>query len=239
MNSTSQSSPIDSKGSSDPGTPNKGTSNGSVARVTAALNNSRLPCYVDFDVQSPIGVLILTLRDHINRLGREQTRHKRETTSITMMTVSLSAISTVLLGLSFKDPADVSGWLDPIYLKNAALVFTALITVVNAYEALFKPHRLWVREGKSYGLLKDVLLKLELRAARAKAEPVTNEEVEVFRAELAKVLGEDLEAWVRQHGEDLITSKPPANTSGATPPSGATSTTPPVTSAPVVPTIKQ
>ena len=178
-------------------------------RVSAALNNPRLPSYVVFDPQSQLGILILTLRDHLARLGRDQTRHKSQTTSITMLTVGLSAASSVLIGLSFKS-AEAS-WVDPLILKNIALLFTAVIAVVNAYDALFRPHRLWVREGKCYGLLKDILLKVELRAARVRAEPVTSEEIEAFRAELAKILQEDLEAWVRQHGEELLAARIPAS----------------------------
>ena len=185
-------------------------------RVSAVLNNPKLSSYVAFDPQSQIGILILTLRDHLARLGRDQSRHKSQTTSITMLTVSLSAASSVLIGLSFKD-AETS-WVDPLVLKNMALLFTAVIAVVNAYDALFRPHRLWVREGKCYGLLKDILLKVELRAVRAKDEPVTSKEIEEFRAELAKILQADLESWVRQHGEELLTAREPASPPPPPPP---------------------
>ena len=174
-------------------------------KLPEKLRNAKLPCYVDFDLESPLGVLILTVRDHLVRLSKDQRRHKAETTQITMLTVSLSAISSVLLGLSFKDPA--TSWFNPVYLKNVALLFTALIAIVNAYDALYKPHRLWIREGKSYGQVKDILLELELRAARVKTEPVTKDEVEAFRSKLAGILQDDLEAWVRQHGENLLTRK--------------------------------
>ena len=185
-------------------------------RVSAVLNNPKLSSYVAFDPQSQIGILILTLRDHLARLGRDQSRHKRQTTSITMLTVSLSAAASVLIGLSFKD-AETS-WVDPLVLKNTALLFTAVIAVVNAYDALFRPHRLWVREGKCYGLIKDILLKVELRAVRAKDEPVTSKEIEEFRAELAKILQDDLEAWARQHGEELLTAREPASPPAPPPP---------------------
>ncbi len=166
------------------------------------LKDQRLPCYVDFDPRSPLGVLILTVRDHLARLGRDQRRHKRMTLNITLLTVGLSSASTVLLGLNFSETTGAT--LNPVWLKNCAILFTAAIAVINAYDALFKPHRLWVREGNSYGLLKDILLKLELRAASAQTTPVTDEEIEAFRSELARILQADLESWVRQHGEDLL-----------------------------------
>lgn len=208
--------PADSRPSLPPTDPAAADNAARQKRVSAVLNNPRLSSYVTFDHQSQIGILILTLRDHLARLGRDQSRHKRQTTSITMLTVSLSAASSVLIGLSFKD-AETS-WVDPLVLKNTALLFTAVIAVVNAYDALFRPHRLWVREGKCYGLIKDILLKVELRAVRAKDEPVTSKEIEEFRAELAKVLQEDLESWVRQHGEELLSAKLPASPPPANPP---------------------
>lgn len=186
-------------------------SNASTESASRGTKDCRLPQHIEIDPKSPLGVIHTTLREHIARLGRDQGRHKRQTTSITMLTVSLSSTSAVLLGLSFKDPA--TAWIDPVWMKNVALLFTAMIAVANAYDALYKPHRLWIREGKSYGLLKDLLLKIEIRAARVNAgEPVSNAEIEEYRSELARTLQDDLEAWVRQHGEELLSAVPPKPT---------------------------
>ena len=104
----------------------------------------------------------MTVDRHVGRLGKEQGRHKRETTQITLVTVGLSALSSVLLGLNFRADAPVDAFINQLTLKNCALIFTALVAVINAYDALFKPHRLWVREGRTYGLLNDLLLKLAI-----------------------------------------------------------------------------
>lgn len=163
---------------------------------------------VAFDSKTPLGLLLVTVDKHVERLGREQRRHKRETTEITLVTVGLSALSSVLLGLNFPPNAPAQEYFNPLNLKNCALVFTALVAVVNAYEALFKPHRLWVREGRTYGLLNDLLLKLAMCAARTDGgKTATTEEVEAFRQELEKMMREDLDSWVRQHGEDLLTGR--------------------------------
>jgi hypothetical protein len=168
-------------------------------------NRSGLPQRVEYDPKSPLGVLLVAVQEHLGRLGKEQGRHKRETTQITLVTVGLSAMSSVLLGMNFDPQSAGEGWLTPMTLKNLALVFTAMVAVINAYDALFKPHRLWVREGRTYGLLKDLRLKLEICAAGSNGgKDAKPEAVEVYRQELETMLREDLDSWVRQHGEGLL-----------------------------------
>jgi hypothetical protein len=104
-----------------------------------------------------------------------------------MSTSVLGAAATVLLG--WQDPAALAP-----YFKNAALIATALITVLAAYDAFFEPRKLWARETFVLNSLLD--LRREFEIAKASRE-LTIEDVgklsERFHATLQRSLGD----WVK------------------------------------------
>ena len=184
-------------------------------------HGASLPNDVEVDPKTPLGVLHRSLRGHLTRLGEGQRRHQSMTVNVTLLTVALTSFSAVLLGLE----GDLV--LGTELRKNFALVFSATVAIANAYEALFKPHRLWVREGRTYGLLKDILLKVELQAAMTEGGKTARPDVvEGLRQALEKRLQEDLNAWVRQHGEELLAAQEDRPTPTPTTTPTATTTSP-------------
>jgi Protein of unknown function (DUF4231) len=130
----------------------------------------------------------------VGRYQRDSRDYKRQASRLKLVSVFLSAIVTVLLGLKLNDEAL------SIALSNGALVLSAAITVLSAYEAFFDPRALWVRETVTFARLKDLQRDLRFWAAGRESEDLDPAEVEKFKLRLDAVLEDTLKYWMKIKG---------------------------------------
>ncbi len=111
------------------------------------------------------------LQDEIETLVRryrlESSLYKRKAFRLKIVSVFLAAIITVLLGLKLGESS-----LTEVF-SNIALILSAAITVLSAYEAFFDPRALWVRETVTFVRLKD--LQRDLNFWKEGLDPETDE----------------------------------------------------------------
>lgn len=135
-------------------------------------------------MSDPSAVFAAHLASTIGRFSDDRARHKRTALSLKMSTSGLGALATVFLGWHASPYADL--------LKDGALVLTASITLLAAYDAFFEPRKLWVRDTMVLNSLMDLQREWELRAAGA---PLPPEAVMTFSTRFHDILKKSLKEW--------------------------------------------
>jgi hypothetical protein len=130
----------------------------------------------------------------VTRYQGEASRHKKVAFRLRILTVFLSAIVTVLLGLKLGNAEAVA------YFSNVALVFSAAISVLSAYEAFFDPRALWVRETVTFARLKDLQRDLRFWASGTDAGSIDQPALEMFKRRLDAILEDTLNYWMKIRG---------------------------------------
>ena len=130
----------------------------------------------------------------VSRYQNDSRNYKKQAFRLKIVSVFLAAIVTVLLGLKLNDDALAAAF------SNGALVLSAAITVLSAYEAFFDPRALWVRETVTFARLKDLQRDLRFWAAGLDPDAVDAAEVERFKLRLDSVLEDTLKYWVKIKG---------------------------------------
>jgi hypothetical protein len=123
----------------------------------------------------------------IAKFESDRHRHKTLALGLKMAASALGALATVLLG--WEAPGDFA----PL-LKNLALIMTALITVVAAYDAFFEPRKLWVRETFVLNSLRDLNREFEIKKAINDLAP---DELAGFSERFHEILRKSLGEWVQ------------------------------------------
>jgi hypothetical protein len=132
--------------------------------------------------------------DLVSRYQRESVHHKKRAFALRMISVSLAAIISVLLGLKLQSGPLAND------LSNIALVLSAAITVLSAYEAFFDPRALWVRETVTFARLKDLQRDLRFWASGQDPEAIDVAALEKFKVRLDTVLEDTLKYWMKIRG---------------------------------------
>jgi hypothetical protein len=130
----------------------------------------------------------------VGRYPNDSREYKKQAFRLRIVSVFLAAIVTVLLGLKLKDEALTAAF------SNGALVLSAAITVLSAYEAFFDPRALWVRETVTFARLKDLQRDLRFWAAGQDPDAMNPSEVERFKVRLDSVLEDTLKYWMKIKG---------------------------------------
>lgn len=117
----------------------------------------------------------------------DRDRHKFTGLWIKLSTAILAAVATVLLGWQ-----DVSASKWP---QNIALVLSASISVIAAYEVFFEPRKLWVRETFVLSTLKDIERDLEFEVAGP--VEISDEKVDELKNRIDDVLKQSLDEWLK------------------------------------------
>jgi hypothetical protein len=133
--------------------------------------------------------------DLVNRYQPEAHQYKNQAFRLRIMSVVLASIVTVLLGLKL----DGNILLTTIF-SNIALVLSAAITVLSAYEAFFDPRALWVRETVTFARLKDLQRDLRFWASGLDPDAIDILEVGAFKLRLDAILEETLKYWMKIKG---------------------------------------
>jgi hypothetical protein len=133
--------------------------------------------------------------ERVREFARKRKDDKHWAFGLKVMSVLLAAIITVLLGLQVGE--DWGG-----VLKNIALVFGALITVINAYEAFYDYRALWIR--RTVTLVNLYKLQRDFRFYKSGAEPgeISGAVVEKFKERLDEIMDHDLRNWLKLRDAD-------------------------------------
>lgn len=132
--------------------------------------------------------------DLVGRYHRESARYKKQAFRLRIVSVCLAAIITVFLGLKLRNTVLVEQF------SNVALILSAAITVLSAYEAFFDPRALWVRETVTFARLKDLQRDLRFWASGLDPEAIDIEMVNKFKFRLDSVLEDTLKYWMKIKG---------------------------------------
>ena len=150
--------------------------------------------------QTTLEVFQQELDNHIENFRRRRLENRRWATTLKVGAVILGASITVLLGL--ESPSQAS----KAVLVDVALVFAALITILNGVEAFFGHRGLWLRYTVTLITLYN--LRDQLRYEMAATNPdAVNALVERLRDRMVDVLAESNRDWLQ------IRSQDPAETS--------------------------
>jgi len=141
----------------------------------------------DAGPKDPKTVFTEQLQGTLKAFSRDRNRHKYLALLLRISTVALSAGATVLLG--WQGPGAQAE-----LLKNIALILTAAITLLTAYDSFFEPRKLWTRDTVVVNSLKDLERDWQLRTA--KHEPALAEVLE-FSGRFHEILKKSLAAWAK------------------------------------------
>ena len=93
------------------------------------------------------------INTNITVLKNKSKKNKNRTGFLGIIAVSLSALITLTLGM------DIDGY--EVFQKNIALVFGAILTIVNGWSFMFNYKKLWVRQKKTLLNLYQLKNKIE------------------------------------------------------------------------------
>ncbi len=144
--------------------------------------------------QDKLGFLESELNDQIARYRHKRIRDKNKAFLLKMMTVVLSGLISILLGL--KVPGDLAD-----LFKAVALVFGATITVANAIEAFFDHRSLWIRWTVTLARLYDLQSNLKFYVSGMDEAKLPADQLSKFHDQLRKILQDDLASWLRLREE--------------------------------------
>jgi hypothetical protein len=145
-------------------------------------------------IAEKIAILSTLLDKQVNSFGRKRADNKRNAFVFHLAATALSAAVTVMLGWQ-----GVSG-ADSTTLRNAALLFSAIATLLGTWDAFFTHRALWVRYTSTVTNLLALKSELEFRMAGEKA--ITEEDVDHLYSRAEAALSETNVWWLQQRSEE-------------------------------------
>jgi hypothetical protein len=131
------------------------------------------------------------LDSHIKDFDSSRRFHRRQLLRITMITSVLSSVTTILIASE-----KIAKWEG---LSLMALVSSASITVIAAYDQFLQSRARWVQTTDTWMALQN--LKLSIGYAKAKKGELDEEEVDNLNNRFAEIIKGELNLWkdVRVH----------------------------------------
>jgi hypothetical protein len=129
------------------------------------------------------------VRRILTAIKRHQNADRRRAFGLQMATVTLSACSTVLLGVRVGDPGRQ-------VLLDVALGLSAMITVLAAWDAFFSHRSLWIQASQTVLRLESLDRDLTFYSAGLTGSP-DPDEVRAFLDRLDVILKGHHEAWAK------------------------------------------
>ena len=130
----------------------------------------------------------------VSRYHSESSLYKKQAFRLKITSVCLAVVITVLLGLKLQNTALAAEF------SNVALILSAIITVLSAYEAFFDPRALWVRETVTFARLKDLQRDLNFWASGQDPESIDVAALDGFKIRLDSILEDTLKYWMKIRG---------------------------------------
>jgi hypothetical protein len=132
----------------------------------------------------------------IGILKKKVEKNKNYATFVNLIAVTLGALITLTLGI------EMTGYESG--QKNIALLFAALLTVVNGWSLLFDYRKLWVRQKKTlFGLYR---IKNEIGFMKS-AGNIVDDEIDNLFIEYKQVWDDDNSNWTKIIGRKTDNQK--------------------------------
>ena len=141
----------------------------------------------------------------LDSFQRKRAQNKKKAFLVYLGATAISAVVTVLLGLQGVPDDKV------IYIRNIALILSAIVTLLTGFDTFFNHRALWVRYTQTATQLLSLQAKLDYLTAADTGE-VSDGEVDQLFAEMQRILTETNRWWQDQRAEEPNAPKPP-NTS--------------------------
>lgn len=133
--------------------------------------------------------------ERIDDFNHKRKRDKKIAFSLKILTVVLSAMISVLLGVK------VSTFFSEIF-KNISLVLGSLITVVTAIDAFYNHRSLWIQRTititQLYALQRDIT---NHKLGQPKPPEKNEELIDTFHERLDKILDNEVKSWLKLRDE--------------------------------------
>ena len=159
------------------------------------------------DIVNSLEYLQRDLKERIAWQTRRLGWERGKALALKTLAVILAAGITVLLGLE-------GGVVGETTAKNLALVFGAVIVVLNAWEAFFDHRGLWIMHTTNRARLDALAGEIDFYLAGHSPEEMTEDDAERFARRSRDMGKARLTRWLRLHdqgaGPDADTPAPPA-----------------------------
>lgn len=117
------------------------------------------------------------LREYIDISIADMKKHRKENrrkaSIVKVMTLVFSSLATILLGIQLKETDTI--------LKNAAFIFSASVTLLNALEPFFNFRSLWIEHEQSLAQMYRLQNDFDFYLAGRKKEEIDENKIEKLR----------------------------------------------------------
>jgi hypothetical protein len=146
-------------------------------------------------VEDKIQYLQQRLEEQIEAFNNGRRKNKKKAFRFRLSVILCSAFTTILIGLQ-----SFGSSLEPI-IKDAALIFSAMVTALSAIDAFYNHRALWIRYTATSNDLKTVQSKLQYLLAGNRENVEENRIDELFE-EFHRILNETNEYWLQLRKEN-------------------------------------
>jgi hypothetical protein len=171
------------------------------------MNNEPNSNAFQSEFQEKLQVLKKELDFHFSRLNKARNNNKYKSFTLKLLAVCFAGAITVLLGINVSEDLSAS-------FKNIALILSAVITVLNAYEGFYDHRSLWIQGTVTLSQL--AALKNEVDYITAGREQKVSEDdmrrLDDFNKRLEQILQDELKAWLKMRQETSIPGQPAGRT---------------------------
>jgi hypothetical protein len=134
------------------------------------------------------------IEESIKRTQKRRNRDKAKATFLKMSGVLLAGVVTVLVGLQ-------GDQFNQYLLRNIALVLSASITVISAFDAFFDHRALWTMKTVTFVRLHDLMREMNFAIAQSSPNDIAEDTLLGFKKRFKEILQDDLRDWVKLRSE--------------------------------------
>lgn len=159
------------------------------------------------EFQEKLQVLKKELDLHLGRTKKARNNNKYKSFTLKLLAVCFAGAITVLLGINVSD-----NW--AAWFKNIALILSAIITVLNAYEGFYDHRSLWIQGTVTFSQLATLKNEVDYFAA-GREQNVSGDDMsklDDFNNRLEQILQDELKAWLKMRQETSIPGQPSGRT---------------------------
>jgi hypothetical protein len=142
------------------------------------------------DIQQKSEFLKNEIEDRIDKVTKQRIRDKNKAYRLKMAAVVLGAIITILLGLR------VNSSISNVF-ANIALAFSAIILVVNTWDAFYNHRALWIQKTIMLSRLLELKRELVFYISGMEPSDIDGKTLEKYLLQFESILKDDLKEWVK------------------------------------------
>ena len=141
--------------------------------------------------------LIKQVNTEMDKFDKKRNRYRHYLMLSKIITASLTALITVLLGLTF-------GFTEiEIWLKNVALAITAFLIVLNTLDALYDYQSRHVSNHIAYKRLQELDFEIKFYKSEIGEGEVEPRKLKAYKTIFLDILKDDLEGWIKDRQQPI------------------------------------